>query len=483
LTSNVSPDAVVVIPGIMGSTLVDTTTGQQIWGLRPGWYARAWASRKIMRALMLTDDERAGRVGRVKATGLLECPAFSPVLAGLEPYTKLVNRIRATVVSPEAVLNFGYDWRLPVEHNACLLAIAAAKHLEKWRAQLEKWRADPEHEVARLTHLDDRPAQLVLVAHSMGGLLCRALPRIIGTTDDIRATVTLGTPFDGAAKAAVLLNSGRGPVPLPRRRLQELAATLPGVHDLLPMYRCVDDGDHVRRLTPADVADLGGDWKLAEAAQDSHTRLAPLRLIRHRAVIGTKQRTVQSLELRDGVVRELHHSFLVGTDGELARHPDGLLWRVPGDGDGTVPLNSAEPFGVEPFPLPQQHGQLAQTEEAINFVCWVINSRGDPFAPRLGAGEDTGDIGLDLPDVVTPGAGWAATVTGVTASETIGLVVEVQDVQTGLRVDRPPLERRDGQIQATVRLPEPGLFRIIVSGGPTTPVSQLVMAEAPGDDE
>ncbi|MGH3772175.1 MAG: esterase/lipase family protein [Pseudonocardiaceae bacterium] len=459
-----SQDAVVVIPGIMGSELKDTTTGQLIWGLRPSWYARAWASRGVLRALMLTDDERAGRIGRVAATGLLRFPAFAPVLAGFEPYTTLCDRIRAVVASPKAVLEFAYDWRLPVEYNASRLAAEAVEHLARWRAC-------PEHEAARRIRPDDRPAQLVLVAHSMGGLLCRALALISGATDDVRATITLGTPFDGAAKAMVLLSSGRG-APLPRRRLRRLAATLPGLHDLLPMYRCVDDGAEVRRLIPADVAALGGDAELARAAQESHARLAQARLAGHRAVIGTEQPTVSSLHLRDGVVRELHHSFLVRPDGELVRDLDGILRRVPGRGDGTVPLNSANPEGVEPAAVPQQHGPLATADEALSVVRWVIREQGT--GARLGAG----DIGLQLPDVVTPGTEWAVTVTG----EVSGARCIVTDLQTGLVVDHPPLRRRDGQIQATVRLPEPGLFRIAVSGGATTPVSQLVMAEQPGDE-
>ena len=310
MTPNVSQDAVVVIPGIMGSALRDTTTGRPLWGLRPDWYARAWAGRETLRALMLTDDERAGRIGRVEATGLLRFPAFSPVLAGFEPYTTLCDRIRAMVASPKAVLEFAYDWRLPIEHNARRLATAACEHLARWRACCE-------HEAARRTRPDHRPAQLVLVAHSMGGLLCRALAL---ESDDVRATITLGTPFDGAAKVAVLLSSGRGaPLPQPRRRLRRLAATLPGLHDLLPMYRCVDDGDDVRRLAPADVAALGGDEEHARAAQESHARLAQVRLVGHRAVIGTEQPTVSSLQLRNGVVRELHHSFLLHSDGEAAR--------------------------------------------------------------------------------------------------------------------------------------------------------------------
>src|SRR5262249_57276154 len=126
---------------------------------------------------------------------------------------------------------------------------------------------DARQEQARAVRPDGRPGRLVLVAHSMGGLVVRAMAAIPGAMDRVRAVVTLGTPFEGAAKAAVILNSGRGgPVPLPRRRMRRLAATMPGVHELLPTYRSVDDGDDVRRLTPADVAGLRRARGLAPAA-------------------------------------------------------------------------------------------------------------------------------------------------------------------------------------------------------------------------
>ena len=86
------------------------------------------------------------------------------------------------------------------------------------------------------------------------------------------------------------------------------------------------------------------------------------------------------------------------------------------------------------------------------------------------------DIGLDLPDVVTPGTEWVMTVIGVAPHEATCTVV---DVQTGLVVGHPPLHHRNGRVQATVSLPEPGLFRIAVARGGITPVSQLVMAAQP----
>ena len=52
-----------------------------------------------------------------------------------------------------------------------------------------------------------------------------------------------------------------------RARLRELALTLPGVHDLLPSYRCVDDAGG-RPLTPADVADLVGGYEGRARAEE-----------------------------------------------------------------------------------------------------------------------------------------------------------------------------------------------------------------------
>lgn len=463
VSRNVSQDAVVVIPGIMGSQLVDTTTNKLIWGLDPGWYAQAWLSRAALRRLELTDDEREGRIGCVAARGLLKATAFAPVLAGFEPYTKLVTQITTVVVSRRAVLEFGYDWRLPVRHNARLLVTEA-------RAHLERWRRDEAYTRARVARPEARPAQLVLVAHSMGGLLCRAATADL---EDVRTMITLGTPFDGAAKAAVLLNSGRGdPVPLPRRHLRRLAATLPGVHDLLPVYRCVDDGDVVRRLTPADVDDLGGNRELAESAQASHAQLAQARMMGHRAVVGTDQPTVQSITLRQGVIGEQHYSFVPQENGDLELDANHKLIRVDRRGDGTVPRNSANPVGCPAQPVAQQHGVLAKADEAVTFVCAVIRDEDADLGPRLGGGE----IGLDIPDVVDPGVEWVARVTGVAPHEAACRVV---NVQTGLAVDHPPLHRGDSQVRATVSLPEPGLFRVEVSGGGESAVTQVVMAVDP----
>ncbi|WP_234021194.1 hypothetical protein [Streptomyces sp. Tu 6176] len=179
---------------------------------------------------------------------------------------------------------------------------------------------------------------------------------------------TLGTPFQGSAAAALILNTGRGtPVPLPHGRLRDLAVTLPGLHDLLPTFPCLDEGLNVRRLTTVDIADLGGDKDLASASLAFHERLRGRTLPGHRAVVGISQRTVQSLALRQGVVEPYEHSFRRHSDGELMRDADGVPRRFDVAGDGTVHRESAA-LSRATVPLALQHGALAKGEAALEAV-------------------------------------------------------------------------------------------------------------------
>ena len=291
-------DAVIVIPGIMGSELVDAETGDVLWGLSPRSYLRFWTSRGGLERLQVTDQEREGKTGRVRAKGLLRFPVASPIFGGFEPYTRLVAAIRHSLAHSGALCEFAYDWRLPVAFNAARLGDAVEAHLRRWR----------------MHRMGSKDASVVLVAHSMGGLVARCFTGTMGGASPVRQTVTLGTPFFGAVKAAYLLNAGRGaPVPLPRARLRELALTLPGVHDLLPSYRCVDDAGG-RPLTPADVTDLGGDGELAEASFAMQRTLAKLGTDGLRTVVGVEQPTMQSMRLVAGVVVQRDGRLLVETD-------------------------------------------------------------------------------------------------------------------------------------------------------------------------
>ncbi|MFG2045696.1 esterase/lipase family protein [Dactylosporangium sp. NPDC048998] len=408
------------------------------------------------------------------ASSLLRFPAFARVLQGIEPYTHLVAAARAAVYNDAQVVQFPYDWRLPVAHNAALLADRAA-------GALEEWRRNPDHDYLRRRHPTGRPAQLVIVAHSMGGLLARYLSRIPGVIEHVRATVTLGTPFYGSAKAAVLLNTGRGaPLPLPARRpvrhlfeadvddgVRRLAASLPGLHDLLPSYRCVNNGPPGRRLTEGDAVTLGGDPDLVANSWQLHRDLDTATLAGHRCMVGTFQPTAQSLTITDGIVT-LHRG--VWTDGT-----DAARW-IDDGGDGTVFRGSATlpGTGIAHTYLPQQHGALARTDEACTFARAVITEQDlDRLGPPLaGAG-----LGLDLPDLATPGEECIATITGITRSRDATAVLI--DLSNGQVIDRLAIHRRDGQWCAPIIADRPGLYRVEVAGGGYSAVQQLVLVTDP----
>jgi Lecithin:cholesterol acyltransferase len=449
-----SRDAVIVVPGIMGSELVEVESGRVLWGLAdPRWYVSAWTSGSSLGALRLSDAERAGRYGRVRARRLLRFPAFAPLLAGFLPYTAVLKGLRSVVWHPDAVAEFAYDWRLPVAYNGDLLAQFARRHLATWQAHPEQVAAagvDPD---------GDRPARVVLVAHSMGGLLARHACQDGGLGELVRATVTVGTPFFGAPKAVLLLGQGRGsPLPIPRARVRRLAVTLPGVYDLLPSYRCVSDGPSARRMTASDVVGLGGDGELAVASFASRERVS-VALRGHVQVVGAYQPTVQALTIEGGTV--IGHRFTYQPCGE------GVV-RVDAGGDGTVPRESAQLPSGSAMPLAQSHGALASSAEAVVVVRDVVTDRRS--GPWLGVGE----LGLEVPDVVGAGQPYWVGITGVEHPTEVRCAVV--DVGSGLRVDTPVVGRRDGAVVARAQPLPPGLYWVRIDGGGASPVTQILMS-------
>jgi pimeloyl-ACP methyl ester carboxylesterase len=445
----VTRDAVVVIPGIMGSKLIEAESRDALWGLDDtGWFLSAWTTGSSLRRLAVTDDERAGRTGRIKAVGLLKTPAFAPVLKGFEPYTDLVSGIGRVLAHPDALCEFPYDWRLSVEYNAAELGRTV-----DWL--LSRWRAHPS---------GSADAKVVLVAHSMGGLVARYFTQVLGGASDVRTTVTLGTPYYGAVKAAYTLSTGEG-VPLPRKRLRKLVQHMPGFYDLLPFYRCVDEGVTARWLQPDDIKDIDGDQELASESLERHNRLMDGDAGSLRLLIGVEQPTMQSLSLRAGVVTPLQHTCVTDQTGVVQQ-------RVDLRGDGTVFRRSAAAFRLSPGTLPQSHGAVASTEEAISHVRDVLTN--DTAGPPLGPGE----IGIDVPDVLPVDEALTVTVTG---ADTSGTSCRVFDAFSGRQVAWPPLLKVDDVVTASVELPEPGVYRVEVKGGGASAVTEQVMAVAPED--
>ncbi|MCL2782260.1 MAG: hypothetical protein FWD74_12400 [Actinomycetia bacterium] len=444
-------NAVIVLPGIMGSELEDET-GTLVWGLNPRLWARDWLTDALPK-LRPTEEELAGKP-RLRPTRLLRAPAWLPVLRGLEPYTEMLRRAQAAAHPdhPGAVAEFPYDWRMPINHNAKLLVRFATRHLENWRA------------VVKRENLGDKTeSRLVIIAHSMGGLIARYACRVLELDAELADVITLGTPFFGSLNALETMASGTARVLLPRDPVRELVLGCPGVYDLLPRYRCVADGAGIRSLTVDDVTAIGGCRKFAV---DAAARWEELELTHPDpkgsvwrnmcAILGWRQPTWQSVVIDAGSCQ-----FLASLDGKDE------------SGDSTVYEGAASPMPASPreintVAVAQKHGALMRDEAALTQVEHRLV--GTITGPPMGAGE----IGADIPDLIPAGTPPVIAVTA-TDGEPGHAHVSSTELSTG-QFTRWHFLRREGDRALFIgRVLPAGLHRVEAHGGTASPVSDLMM--------
>jgi pimeloyl-ACP methyl ester carboxylesterase len=317
--SDPSRDAVVFIPGLAGSDLVDAASGRMLWGTTVGGMLRMIT--RGTSSLLVTREERMGDTGRIVAPRLIGRAAVLPELFNLDPHGELVADLWACAANPEAVLEFPYDWRLSTTQNAKRLAAAARDHLALWRAH----------------PAGSSDAKLTLVAHAFGGLVAmNYLSRHDGAAI-VRRFVAIGTPFYGTVNAITSITQQNGAIPGVRGILP-LYRSMPSIYDMLPSYRCVDTGTELRHLTLDDVAAIGGDRELAAEAfrrrLDPEAFLAAPRAERPEVttVIGVDQPTPQTVRIDGGLV--VKQNFINLNGKATDRTGDGVVYRdaatIPG---------------------------------------------------------------------------------------------------------------------------------------------------------
>ncbi|MGH8907605.1 MAG: lipase/acyltransferase domain-containing protein [Egibacteraceae bacterium] len=208
---------IVVIPGIGGSVL--ERGGQPVWGDGP---RRAAARVLDPETLALSPGDG------VRAVGLIRTASIVPGWTVMHGYAELVRQIcirfagvRVDEGHPDRpvpnadVVAFPYDFRQSVE-------VAA----ERLAATVE----------ARLAERDRR---VVVIAHSMGGLVARYWLGPLKGWPRCRALITLGTPHRGAPKALAWLVNGVRLKGVQLRAATEVIRGWPSVYELLPRYPAV----------------------------------------------------------------------------------------------------------------------------------------------------------------------------------------------------------------------------------------------------
>ena len=215
---------VVVIPGIGGSELADDS-GRIVYGAAFGPLLGVGLDPSV-----LDPNNELRPVGLIGPCSLICWQLITGYKGLLNGITKglglspdRVVTAGEELVDPDAtVVAFPYDFRRSVEHIANDLNRFVRERAPQGR-------------------------RVVLVAHSMGGLVAAWWWAFLSEGIDVHQIITLGTPFRGAAKALdVLVNGMRiGPFPA-TQAVSDMVRTWDSVFDLLPHYQVVDGNTRCR---------------------------------------------------------------------------------------------------------------------------------------------------------------------------------------------------------------------------------------------
>lgn len=459
-------DVVVVLPGITGSVL--QKDGKDVWNVSGGSVLRALLSLgQNVKDLALTEDPPdVDDLGDgVTAPKVMRDIHLIPGLWKIDGYSKTLKYVTETfdVRAGENFFEFPYDWR----RDNRVAARKLAKNAEGW---LAAWREKS----------GAADAKLILVGHSMGGVISRYYLECLDGWRDTRVLVTFGTPYSGSLNAVGTLVNGLkkkiGPVGID---LSELVRSLTAIYQLLPTYACYDGGDgKLVGVSEATIPHV--DQERAKAAAGFHDEI-------RNAVAAHEQEDDYRENRYDirpvvGILQPTFQSARAAGDGV------SLLRTYDGDdqgGDGTVPRVSATPVELEheanAMFASERHASL-QNEDAVLVQLRGVMSGLDVDFPAFRDAFPSIGLGLELDDAYQTGEPVQVRV-HPEEEPAEPLLVEVFDAETNQEVARETLRpAEDGWHEVRLEPLQEGAYRLRAFGsGKVEPVTDIFVVL--GEDE
>lgn len=386
------PNPVIVIPGILGSKLVDDTSGRVVWGSfgtdaihhrsATGRRALALPMGKWVSLASLSDDVRVdGTLGRVSLAPGLGVNAYARLLRALAiGGYRPENKSGADVGEHLTCFEFGYDWRKSNATNA-----AALDDFIREKSRLIQADSLRRHGIRKEVKFD-------IVAHSMGGLLARYYlmygrqplptdgrqPQITWAgAEHVKRLIQVASPNGGSVQAIQQMRNGMTLNPLLPKFQSAVIGTFPSVYELLP--RAMDlplvdgSGNSIDPLSPAVWEEY--EWGLADPAQDYYLQqLLPdiadaterriIALDHQRKALVSAKAFQSALDCRcllpAGLEMHTFYGDAVRTDSRYQVESRGRITaisKLPGDGTVTQrsAMFSAPDGGPGPIPWTSRH--------------------------------------------------------------------------------------------------------------------------------
>lgn len=355
-----SEEAVVLLPGIMGSDLSSIRgVTMQVW----------------INPLVFLD-------GNARYLGLNEdgtqdaFPEVEMVPIGIAR----LHYLRMSIALNKAadLFEFPYDWRRPVSYNADVLH----RSLERWAGGSQR--------------------KFHLVAHSMGGLVARAYmarhPQ--AAAQRVKQLIMMGTPNFGATNAIESLFSGNSLMDIVNKlnsanEMKQVVRGFPGVYNLLPAPPEFFPGGNTY---PAD-------WDLYHAPTWR--------------TVGIQQRFLDdTFALQKSLAQsdpQLPQTMIAGCNIETlirikADFSDEAVPRLVAEkvkegadsGDATVPLWSALLPGASTFYIQEKHGTLPANRQVIQAVLALIREQRCALPAALPAPRRFAGVAFDVQQGSSP---------------------------------------------------------------------------------
>jgi hypothetical protein len=449
-------DVLVVIPGIMGSTLY--RDDRPVW--EPSGKAVVSALTSLLRNVTtlrlpegIGDDRPDDGVRAMNLMPDVRLPfgiwtfdrGYSALLDFLRTTFAVVEPAPDDPTAPANLIVFPYDWRLSNRYNGEQLRRVVDPALERWRAQGGRY-AD---------------AKLIFICHSMGGLIARWYLDRLGGAEVTRKLITLGTPHRGAFNALDQLVNGvrKGPGPF-KLNLTAFVRSLPAAYQLLPEYACIQSGDDLVKTTEVTVPELATD--MAADAMAFHAQIDEPRAdikpgYELHPILGFEQPTWTTGRIQDQRVIPIREIRTKQSDGTIIEKDDR--------GDATVPRLSTVPPDVDPRSgilkyVADNHSGLVHNRGVFDELEGILTA--NPARYRASVAR----IAVEVAEVLDPGEPLVVRAGLREDGESLALEVQV----TRQRGEDLGVVRLTGTAQAQealLTLPGPGTYEVTVRGAGT----------------